>query len=438
MTIDVTMKVPASQMGTATAAVILAAGKGTRMGSALPKAMHPIAGRPMLQHLLQAAAGVFDHIVVVAGPDMGVLAAAAAPHSVIIQHERLGTGHAALQAASLLRNYDGDVAVLYADNPLIMAETLHRLIATRRNCDLALLAMRPADPGRYGRVIRDTDGDVDRIVEWAEATAAERSETLCNAGVVCAQAADLFGWLDRVGNANSKKEYYLTDIVAIARGDGRRSVAVEAPEAELRGVNSRTELAEAEAVVQARLRRAAMARGATLLAPDTVFFSTDTELAADVVVEPNVVFGAGVRVAAGAMIRSFSHLEGCEVQAGAVVGPFARLRPGTVVGRGAHVGNFVELKATQLGDGAKANHLTYLGDCSVGEHTNIGAGTITCNYDGIRKARTQIGASAFIGSNTALVAPVTVGDRALIAAGSVDHRRGRSGCDGDCAGSPGG
>ena len=409
----------AGQAGTATAAIILAAGKGTRMGSHQPKALHPIAGRSMLDHLLAACRGVFGQVVIVAGPDMPALEAAAKGHAVVIQHDRLGTGHAALQAAPLLRSHAGDVAVLYADNPLITPETLHRLIDRRRHCDLALLAMRPTDPGRYGRVIRNADGDVDRVVEWADATGSERAEGLCNAGVVCAPARDLFNWLDRVGNANSKGEFYLTDIVGLAHGDGGRVLAVEAPEAELRGINSRIELAEAEATVQARLRRAAMEGGTTLLAPETVFLSLDTQLGTDVVVEPNVVFGPGVRVAPGATIRAFSHLEGCEVQAGAVIGPYARLRPGTVVGRGAHVGNFVELKATQLGDGAKANHLAYLGDCSVGARSNIGAGTITCNYDGLHKSRTEIGAGAFIGSNTALVAPVAVGDRALVAAGSV-------------------
>ena len=409
----------AGQGTTRPAAIILAAGKGTRMGSSRPKALQPIAGRSMLHHLLDACAGVFSRIVIVAGPDMPSLEAAAGQYPVVIQHERLGTGHAALQAASLLRDYDGDVAVLYADNPLITADTLQHLVDRRQDCDLALLAMRPADPGRYGRVIRDADGHVDRIVEWADATGWERAEGLCNAGVVCAPAAALFGWLDRVGNANSKGEFYLTDIVRLARADSGRVLAIEAPADELRGVNSRAELADAEATVQRRLRRLAMEGGATLMAPDTVFFSFDTQLGADVVVEPHVVFGVDVRVASGAIIRAFSHLEGCEVRPGAVIGPYARLRPGTVVDSNAHVGNFVELKATHLGEGAKANHLSYLGDCTVGARSNIGAGTITCNYDGVRKTRTTIGSGSFIGSNTALVAPVSVGDRALVAAGSV-------------------
>jgi bifunctional UDP-N-acetylglucosamine pyrophosphorylase/glucosamine-1-phosphate N-acetyltransferase len=396
-------------------AILLAAGLGTRMRSALPKALHPLGGRPMLHHLLASCAGVFERAVIVAGPDMPALAAAAAPHPVVVQHERLGTAHAALQAAGEFGT--GDVAVLYADNPLIRPATLRRLRDARAGAGLVLLAMRPADPGRYGRVI--TQGDtVERIVEWADATEAERAVGLCNAGVICAAAHDLQRWLRAVGNANSKSEYYLTDVVAIARAEGVRVAAVEAPEAELRGVNSRAELAAAEATLQGFLREEAMAAGATLTAPETVFLSADTALAPDVTVEPNVVFGPGVTVAAGARIRAFSHLEGCTVGQGAIIGPFARLRPGTDIGAGAHVGNFVELKAASLGEGAKANHLTYIGDATVGAGTNIGAGTITVNYDGFGKHRTEIGARAFIGSNTSLIAPLQVGDGAMVVAGS--------------------
>ncbi len=396
-------------------AILLAAGLGTRMKSALPKAAHPIAGRPMLRHLLDSCAGVFDRAVVVAGPGMDALAALAAPDPVLVQHERLGTAHAALQAAAAFGS--GDVAVLYADNPLIRPDTLRRLLAARAQADLVLLAMRPADPGRYGRVV--TQGaDVQRVVEWADAAEAERAIGLCNAGVICAAAPDLLRWLRAVRADNAKGEYYLTDVVAIARAEGATVRAVEAPEAELRGVNSRAELAEAEATVQGWLREAAMAGGATLTAPGTVFLSADTALAPDVTVGPNVVFGPGVTVASGAEIRAFCHLEGCAVGADAIVGPFARLRPGTVVGAGAHVGNFVELKATVLGDGAKANHLSYVGDATVGPGTNIGAGTITVNYDGHAKHRTEIGARAFVGSNTSLVAPVRIGDGAMVVAGS--------------------
>jgi bifunctional UDP-N-acetylglucosamine pyrophosphorylase/glucosamine-1-phosphate N-acetyltransferase len=399
-------------------AVILAAGLGTRMKSSLPKALHPIAGRPMLRHLLASCEPVFDRIVVVVGPGMAAVQALAAPHVSVVQTERLGTAHAALQAAAHFGA--GDVAVLYADNPLIRPETFRGLLARRAAGDaaLALLVMRPPEPGRYGRVI-GTGEYVERIVEWVDATDAERAETLCNAGVLCATAADMARWLRAVRADNAKGEYYLTDLVALARGDGARVAAVQAPYAELRGINSRAELAEAEAMVQSWLRAAALENGVTMTHPASVFLAADTELESDVTIGPNVVFGPGVRVASGTEIRAFSHLEGCEVGPGCIIGPHARLRPGTVLGEGVHVGNFVELKAAQLGAGAKANHLTYLGDVEVGEATNIGAGTITCNYDGVAKHRTTIGARVFVGSDTALVAPVSVGDGAMIAAGSV-------------------
>ena len=396
-------------------AILLAAGLGTRMKSSLPKALHPLGGRPMLQHLLGNCAAVFDHAVVVAGPDMATVAAAAAPHPAVIQHERLGTAHAALQAAEHFG--DGDVAVLYADNPLIRPATLRRLLAARAGAGLVLLAMRPAEPGHYGRVILGRDG-VERIVEWADANEAERGVDLCNAGVLCAAAGDMRRWLQAVRPQPRGGTYYLTDVVALARAEGVRVEAVEAPEAELQGVNSRAELAAAEATLQRFLREEAMAGGATLTAPESVFLSADTKLAPDVTVEPNVVFGLGVTVATGARIRAFSHLEGCTVGPGAIVGPYARLRPGTDVGAQAHVGNFVELKAATLGEGAKANHLSYIGDASVGAGSNIGAGTITVNYDGFAKHRTEIGEHAFVGSNSALIAPVRVGNGALVVAGS--------------------
>jgi bifunctional UDP-N-acetylglucosamine pyrophosphorylase/glucosamine-1-phosphate N-acetyltransferase len=403
------------------AAIILAAGLGTRMRSALPKALHPVAGRPMLRHLIATCEQVFSRIVVVIGPDTPGLEHAARPHAAVIQQERLGTGHAALQAAAVLGDFPGDVTVLYADNPLVSPMTIRRLLARRPAAEaaLALLAMRPADPARYGRMVQETDGSVARVVEWADATAEQRAIGLCNAGVVTAPAADLFRWLREVRADNAKGEHYLTDIVALAHAEGGRVVAEEADEAELAGANSRAELAVLEASEQARLRTAAMAGGATLIAPETVFLAWDTRLGQDVTIGPNVVFGPGVTVEDGAEIRAFCHLEGCLVRTGAVVGPFARLRPGTEIGRDAHVGNFVELKAARLGEGAKASHLSYLGDATIGAGANIGAGTVTCNYDGVAKHRTEIGAGAFIGSDTALVAPVRVGDRALVAAGSV-------------------
>ena len=402
-------------------AIILAAGLGTRMRSRLPKALHAIAGRPMLRHLLANCQAAFDRIVVVIGPEMDEVAQVAAPHAVVVQRERLGTAHAALQAAELFG--DGLAAVLYADNPLIRQDTLGRLLGRTRAGDaaLALLAMRPPDPGRYGRVI-GAEGLVERIVEWSDASEAERRVGLCNAGVLCAAAPDLLRWLRAVQPSAVKGEYYLTDCVELARAEGGSVAAVEAPWQELRGINSRAELAEAEATVQGWLRLAAMEGGVTLTAPDTVFLSADTALAPDVSVGPHVVFGPGVTVAEGTEIRAFSYLEGCQVGPGATIGPYARLRPGTMVGADAHVGNFVELKATRLGDGAKANHLSYLGDSEVGAGSNIGAGTITCNYDGFAKHRTSIGQGSFIGSAAVLVAPVTVGSGAFVAAGSVVTR----------------
>ncbi|MBV8589954.1 MAG: bifunctional UDP-N-acetylglucosamine diphosphorylase/glucosamine-1-phosphate N-acetyltransferase GlmU [Acetobacteraceae bacterium] len=390
---------------------------GTRMKSKMPKALHPLAGRPILRHLLDSCEAVFERIVVVLGPGMEALKAAAAPHPVIVQTERLGTAHATLQATGHFS--DGDVAILYADTPLIRPETISALLARRQAGDagLALLAMRPPDPARYGRVLQQ-DGFVSRIVEWMDATEAERAERLCNAGVLCGPGRDMARWLRDVRNDNAKSEYYLTDVVGLARSEGLRVAVIEAPHDELRGINSRAELAEAELVLQARLRRAAMEAGVTLTDPASVFLCSDTELAPDVTIAPNVVFGPGVVVEEGAEIRAFSHLEGCRVGPGAVVGPFARLRPGTILGPSCHVGNFVELKATTLGPRAKANHLTYLGDAEIGAETNIGAGTITCNYDGFAKHRTVIGARAFVGSDVTLVAPVSVDDCAFVGAGS--------------------
>jgi bifunctional UDP-N-acetylglucosamine pyrophosphorylase/glucosamine-1-phosphate N-acetyltransferase len=398
--------------------VILAAGMGTRMRSTMPKAMHAIAGQPMLRHLIDSAAMVFDRLVVVVGPGpdtgMEALAALAAPHPVVIQQERLGTAHAALQAVPLFG--DGEVAVLYADNPLIQPATLAALLARRQegDADLALLAMRPPDPGRYGRVIVN-GGYVERIAEWVDATPMERAEPLCNAGVLCAAASNMAAWLRAVRNDNEAGEYYLTDIVRAAS----RVAAVEAPYSELRGINSRAELAAAEATVQTRLRDAALAVGVTMTDPSSVFLCMDTNLAPDVTLGPNIVFGRGVTVEKGAEILAFCHLEGCHIGPGARIGPFARIRPGTVLGPDVHIGNFMELKAATLGAGVKAGHLSYLGDVDIGERTNIGAGTITCNYDGHAKHRTHIGADAFIGSDSALIAPVTVGQGAMTAAGSV-------------------
>jgi bifunctional UDP-N-acetylglucosamine pyrophosphorylase/glucosamine-1-phosphate N-acetyltransferase len=399
-------------------AVILAAGLGTRMKSAVPKTLHKIAGRSMIRHLLASCEEVFDRIVVVTGPEMEAVRDEVQPHICVVQQERRGTAHAALAAAPHFG--DGEVAVLYADNPLIRPVTLRRLLERRDAGDVALslLAFHAANPGRYGRVIAQ-DGLVERIIEWMDASEAELAETLCNAGVLCAASADMMRWLSGVRADNAKDEYYLTDVVALARAEGSRVAAVLAPEAEVAGINTRAELAAAEAVVQSWLRATALDNGVTMIDPRSVFLCADTELAPDVTIEPNVVFGPGVKIASGTQILSFSHLTGCTIGPDCIVGPHARIRPGTELGERVHIGNFVEVKATQVGAGTKASHLTYLGDAEIGVETNIGAGTITCNYDGYNKWRTTIGARVFIGSDTALVAPVTVGDGAIVAAGSV-------------------
>jgi bifunctional UDP-N-acetylglucosamine pyrophosphorylase/glucosamine-1-phosphate N-acetyltransferase len=377
-----------------------------------------IAGRPMLQHLLATCEKVFSRIVVVVGVDMQAVSDAALPHGSVIQHEGLGPAHAALQAEALFG--DGDVAVLFADTPLIRPDTLRRLLDcfSVKDVGLSLLAVRPADPQRHGRVV-ERDGFVDRIEAPEQATAPEPRDNLCYAGVLCAGAARMRGWLSRARDRSTRRELFLGEVVALARAEGLRVAAVEAPEADLRPVNSRADLAVAEASVQDRLRTAAMEAGVTMTAPATVFLCTDTHLEADVIIEPHVVFGPGVTVERDVEIRAFSHLEGCTVRRGATIGPFARLRSGTDVGAGARVGNFVEIKATTMGEGAAANHLAFLGDCSIGAGSNVGAGTITCNYDGFTKHHTTIGDNVFLGSDSILVAPVTIGDRAMVTAGSV-------------------
>src|SRR5271166_457188 len=410
------------------AAIILAAGAGTRMKSAVAKVMHPLAGRPMIAHLLEALRPLRPAAtVVVIGPKMDVVADIVAPAETVVQDPPLGTGDAVRTA---LRALEGCLApageieavlVLFGDTPLLATETLSRLLAERREASAAILVsgMRPADPGPYGRLVLAPDGRLERIVEAADASPEERAIGLVNGGIMVVEARRIAGLVDALDRDNAKSEFYLSDIVRLARRNGLGCSTVELPAEELIGINTRADLAAAEAVLQRRLRAAAMASGVTLVAPETVFLSADTRLGRDVVVEPNVAFGPGVTVAEGARIRSFSHLEGAAVGVGAVVGPFARLRPGAVLEEEVHVGNFVEVKAARLGAGAKANHLSYIGDSEVGARTNIGAGTITCNYDGFNKSRTTIGEGVFIGSNTALVAPVTVGDGAIIAAGSV-------------------
>jgi bifunctional UDP-N-acetylglucosamine pyrophosphorylase / glucosamine-1-phosphate N-acetyltransferase len=406
-----------------TAIVVLAAGLGTRMKSRIPKVMHPIAGRPMIRHLLAGLETLSpDPLVVVVGEEMQAVRDAVAPHPTVVQKERLGTGHAVMAARPALEGFQGDILIVYGDTPLLSSATLARMLeacGTTPRPTVVVLGFRPADAGAYGRLIVDADGMLQAIVEAKEANAEQLATKLCNSGVMAVDAAHLFRLLDRVDNKNSKSEFYLTDIVALARQEGRRCGVVEGCEAELIGVNSRAELALAEHLIQSDLRARAMAAGATLLDPASVFFSHDTRLGQDVVVGPFVVFGPGVTVADGAEILGFCHFQGVSIEAGAQVGPFARLRPGASIGPRAHIGNFVEIKNATVETGAKVNHLTYVGDARVGTGANIGAGTITCNYDGFFKDHTDIGAGAFIGSNSCLVAPVKIGDGAIVGAGSV-------------------
>jgi bifunctional UDP-N-acetylglucosamine pyrophosphorylase/glucosamine-1-phosphate N-acetyltransferase len=403
----------------ALAVIVLAAGKGTRMRSALPKVLHTVAGRSMIGHVVAAAESLgAERIVVVVGPEMEAVAAAVAPHGVAIQEHQNGTADAVKAARGALAGFSGDVLILYGDCPLIRADTLARMRSERRDEVVTVLGMRVAPPTPYGRLVLGADGTLERIVEALDADEAERLIDLCNTGIMLIDGSRLFGLLDSIGNDNAKGEYYLTDVVEVARKAGSGCRVVEAPEEEALGVNSRAELAVAEAKMQDRLRRKAMDEGATLIDPGSVFLSFDTVLGRDVTVEPNVVFGPGARIGDGVEIRAFSHIEKAEVEAGAIIGPFSRLRPGASVGEGAHIGNFVEIKNARIDKGAKANHLAYIGDADVGAGANIGAGTITCNYDGFGKYRTQIGAGAFIGSDTTLVAPVKVGTGAFIGAGS--------------------
>jgi len=403
-------------------AIVLAAGEGTRMRSARPKALHAIAGRSLLAHVLDAIgeAGVTDTAVVI-GPGEEAVAAEAkqvSPNAeCFIQHERRGTAHAVLAARSAIERHPDDILIVYGDTPLLRPASLLRLRnAIADGASAAVLGFRAASPSGYGRLIV-SNGELIAIREDADASTGERA--LCNGGTMALAGKTALAILDRIGNHNRKHEFYLTDAIEIARRMSLRAVAIEVEEDEMRGINTKTQLAEAEAVAQQRLRQAALDAGVTLVAPDTVYLCADTKFGRDVVVEPFVVFGEKVTVEDGAVIHSFSHLAGAHVGKGVSVGPFARLRPGTRLGEGARIGNFVEVKETVVEAGAKANHLTYLGDASIGANANIGAGTITCNYDGAAKHRTEIGRDAFIGSNSALVAPVRIGDGAYVGSGSV-------------------
>lgn len=408
------------------ATIILAAGQGTRMKSELHKVLHPLAGKPMLHHLLDSVAELApERTVIVVGARAEQIEASVAGRDVAIAHqaEQLGTGHAVAQAQAALSGFAGHVLILYGDVPLVTPATMRAMIA-RLDCQDApravVLGFRPAVPGAYGRVIADAAGTISKMVEFKDASEAERAVTLCNSGLMAARASDLFDLLAQIGNDNAAGEYYLPDIVMLPGG---ASAVIEVADArEVTGVNSRAELAALEAGWQQARRAQAMADGVTLIAPETVWFSHDTMIANDVTIEPHVIFGPGVSIERGARIYGHSHIEGATIGAGAQVGPFARLRPGTVLGENTKIGNFVEVKKTTLGRGAKANHLTYLGDAEVGEDANIGAGTITCNYDGYFKYKTVIKRGAFIGSNSALVAPVTIGEDAIVAAGSAVSR----------------
>lgn len=407
------------------AVVILAAGQGTRMRSDTHKVLHPIASRPLLLHLLDRVDALgADKRVVVVGKGREQVEAAIAGRDVVValQAEQKGTGHAVQQAGEALGGYDGPVLILYADTPFVEAETLRRMLDRLDGDDgpgVVVLASTPADPLKYGRILLGEGDRIAKMVEYKDATEEERAVRLCNSGMMALRAKDLFRWLAKVGNDNAAGEYYLPDVVNIAAAEGREAVVIEGDPYETAGVNSRAELAHLELEWQRRRREQVLHEGATLIDPESVWFAYDTRLGRDVTVEPHVVFGPGVEVADGATIHAFSHIEGAKIGAKASIGPFARIRPGTSLAERTKVGNFVELKKADVGAGAKVNHLSYVGDTTIGPRANIGAGTITCNYDGYGKYRTEIGEGAFIGSNTALVAPVRVGDGAIVGAGSV-------------------
>ncbi|WP_299549823.1 bifunctional UDP-N-acetylglucosamine diphosphorylase/glucosamine-1-phosphate N-acetyltransferase GlmU [uncultured Tateyamaria sp.] len=406
------------------ALIILAAGKGTRMKSDLPKVLHPIAGAPMLHHTLRAVSVLEPaHTIVVAGHGSDKVRASAMDFEpgvqVVLQEEQLGTGHAVDQARAALEGFEGDVVVVFGDTPFLQPGTLTRMVEARRTHDVVVLGFDIAElQPRYGRLVMDEDRLV-KIVEYKDATEDERAIRFTNSGLMACDAKVLFELLSEVTNDNASGEYYLTAVPELANARGLKVTAVKCDEAETLGVDSRSDLADAGAIFQARARADLLDSGVTMMAPDTVYLSFDTVVGRDALIEPNVVFGPGVTVESDATIRAFSHLEGCHVSRGAIVGPYARLRPGTELSEDVRVGNFVEIKNAAVAAGAKVNHLSYIGDASVGEASNIGAGTITCNYDGVMKHRTEIGKGAFIGSNTMLVAPVSVGDDAMTGSGSV-------------------
>ncbi|MDV4143891.1 bifunctional UDP-N-acetylglucosamine diphosphorylase/glucosamine-1-phosphate N-acetyltransferase GlmU [Shimia sp. FJ5] len=405
------------------ALVILAAGKGTRMKSDLPKVLHEIAGAPMLVHAMQSGAALDPaRVVIVAGHGFDTVKATVADHdpdaTVVLQEEQKGTAHAVDAAREALADFEGDVIVLFGDTPFVRPETLARMADARGENAVVVLGFEAADPGKYGRLVMQGNS-LEAIVEYADATDEQRAISFCNSGVMLADSKSLFSMIAEIESDNAQEEYYLTDVVGIARDRGLSVTAVACDEEETLGINSRLHLADAEEIFQTRARRALMELGVTMQQPATVMLSHDTVIGRDTIIEPNVYFGPGVTIESGAHIRAFSHLEGCHVSRGAIVGPYARLRPGAELAEDVRIGNFVEIKNATLDEGAKVNHLSYIGDASVGAASNIGAGTVTCNYDGVMKHKTTIGKSAFIGSDTMLVAPVTVGDGAMTASGSV-------------------
>ncbi len=409
-----------------TAIIVLAAGLGTRMKSRLAKVLHPLAGRPMIAHLMSTVEGMDPQdACVVVGDFMDPVSGAVSPFPTAVQSKRLGTAHAVLAARDSIGDFDGDVLVLYGDTPLITRDTLDAMLDARHGDPdpaVVVLGFTPDDPAAYGRLIVGADGGLDAIVEARDATDGQLEVALCNSGVMAIDGKVLWSLLERVGNDNARGEFYLTDIIELARADGRACAVVEGDPDELIGINSRIELAQAEAILQDRMRFQAMENGVTMSDPTTVFLGFDTRLGEDVSIGPNVFFGPGSSVGEGATINAFCHIEGASILPRASIGPFARLRPGTTVSEGARVGNFVEVKNAMLEPGVRVSHLTYIGDAHIGAGANIGAGTVTCNYDGYAKSKTIIGKGAFIGSNTALVAPVTIGDGACVGAGSTVAR----------------
>ena len=405
--------------------VILAAGKGTRMKSAIPKVVHRLAGLPLIAHVAHAVLPLSpEKIVVIVSPETEDLVRRSCEKlssriEFAVQNEQLGTGHAVGISKGNLKNHTSKILVLCGDTPLITTKTLANMLEISQSSEVAVLGMRVDNPSGYGRLIVDENSRIEEIIEENDASAEQKLVNFCNSGIMAISGKYLFEMLEKLTANNNAGEYYLTDIIAIANDMSLHCKAVEADAAELLGINTRVQLADAESILQNRLRLAAMENGVTLIHPESVFFQIDTKIASDVVIHPNVVFGANVIIESGVEIRSFSHIEGVHIKTNATVGPFARIRPNSIIGAGAHIGNFVELKNTILHDGAKANHLSYIGDAEVGEKANIGAGTITCNYDGMNKHKTTIGAGAFIGSNSSLVAPVTIGEKAVIGAGSV-------------------